>query len=98
MIKKESGRKPPQYIQFKRCGRKISESRQSEYCSNHCKNSSVIIKQLSSKLIKEIYGVVANEGLFSDEDIGMKLRSKKFKERFSEVLFIRDENEGNTNE
>ena len=91
MKKEKTSRKPPQYIQCKTCGRKIPESRQSEYCTNHCKNSSVIIKQLSSKLIREIYGVVANEGLFSDEEIGRKLRSKKFIDKFSQVLFIQDE-------
>ena len=91
-------KKPPRYVGCKRCGRKIPEGRESEYCTDKCRNSSVIVKQLSAKLIKEIYGAVSNEGLFSDEEIGRKLRSKKFKEKFSQVLFIQDENEGDNNE
>ena len=87
-------KKPPQYIKCKRCGRKIPENRQSEYCTDKCRNSSMIVKQLSAKLIKEIYGVVSNKGLFSDEEIGRKLRSEAFKEKFSQVLFIQDENKG----
>ena len=85
---------PIQYVKCKRCGRKIPESRQSKYCTDKCRNSSIIVKQLSAKLIKEIYGVVSNEELFSDEEIGRKLRSDKFKEKFSQVLFIQDENIG----
>jgi predicted nucleic acid-binding Zn ribbon protein len=85
------GRKPPQYIKCKRCGRKIPKGRQSEYCTDKCRNNSMVVKQLSAKLIKEIYGVVSNKGLFSDEEIGIKLRSKEFKEKFSQVLFIQDE-------
>ena len=90
-------KKPPQYIICKRCGRKIPGGRESEYCTNKCKNSSMIVKQLSAKLIKEIYGFVSNEGFFSDEEIGIKLRSEAFKEKFSQVLFIQDENEGDNN-
>ena len=87
-------RKPLKFVKCKRCGRKIPENRQSEYCTDKCRNSSMIVKRLSAKLIKEIYGVVSNEGLFSNEEIGRKLRSEKFKEKFSQVLFIQDENEG----
>ena len=85
------GKEPLQFVKCKRCGRKIPESRQSEYCTDKCQNSANVVKQLSAKLIKEIYGVVSNKGLFSDEEIGMKLRSEEFKEKFSQVLFIRDE-------
>ena len=82
----------------KRCGRKIPESRQSEYCTDKCRNSSTVVKKLSGELIKEIYGCVLNKGLFSDEEIGMKLRSKEFKDKFSQVLFIQDEDKGDNNE
>jgi predicted nucleic acid-binding Zn ribbon protein len=85
---------PIQYVKCKRCGRKIPDGRQSEYCSNKCRNSATIVKQLSAELIKEIYLLVSNKGLFSDEEIGMKLRSKEFTEKFSQVLFVQDENEG----
>lgn len=97
MIEQKSDKKPPQFVKCKRCGRKIPESRQSEYCTDKCRNNSMIVKQLSAKLIKEIYGVVSNKGLFSDEEIGRKLRSKEFKDKFSQVLFIQDENEGDNN-
>ena len=91
-------RKPLKFVKCKRCGRKIPENRQSEYCTDKCKNSPAIVKQLSMKLIKEIYGIVSNKGFFSDEEIGMKLRSKEFKDKFSQVLFIQDEDKGDNNE
>lgn len=97
MAKEKLGRKPPQYIQCKRCGRKIPERRQSEYCSNHCKNSHREIQKHSVDLVKEVYLAIANENLFSDEEIGRKLRSKEFREKFSHVLFIQDENKGDNN-
>lgn len=94
MIEQKKGRKPPQFVMCKRCGRKVPESRNSDYCTDKCRNSSMVVKQLSAKLIKEIYGVILNKGLFSDEEIGKKLRSKKFVDKFSQVLFIQDEDIG----
>ena len=86
-------KKPPQYVICKRCGRKIAEGRESEYCTDKCRNSYRTIQRLSGDLVKEIYGVVSNKGLFSDEEIGRKLRSDKFLEKFSQVLFIQDEDD-----
>lgn len=87
-------KKPTRFVICKRCGRKIAEGRQSEYCSNKCKNSSAIVRKLSADLVKEIYMLISNKGLFSDEEVGRKLRSKKFTAKFSEVLFIQDKDIG----
>ena len=78
----------------KKCGRKIPKGRQSEYCTNMCENSIVTVRRLSTDLLKEIYMLISNEGLFSDEELGRKLKSKKFIDKFSQVLFIQDKDIG----
>lgn len=83
-------KQPPKFVKCKRCNRKIPEGRRSIYCSDKCKNSSGIIKKLSVDLVKEIHMLISNNKLFSDEELGHKLRSKKFTDKFNEVLFIQD--------
>ncbi|MBU0778096.1 hypothetical protein KKF82_07545 [Patescibacteria group bacterium] len=75
-----------------RCGRKYTSNKLiSKYCSKKCRNSKQQVVILSEGLIKEIYGLISNEKLFSDEEIGRKLRSKKMKEKFEGALFVKDE-------
>ena len=84
-------KKLAKYVRCRRCGRKVPDNRDSDYCSANCLNVSKTISRLSTKLIKEIYMNVSNETIFSDEDLGSKLRSEEFKNKFKEVLFIQED-------
>jgi len=78
----------------KRCGRKfLSKSGSAKYCSVKCRNTKLQIGLLSGELIKEIYLLINNEKLFSNEELGAKLRTKNMKERFEKVLFVKDKGE-----
>ena len=81
-----------------RCGRKYKPRNGSIYCGIKCRTTTNEAKQLSVKLIKEIYGLVSNEGLFSDLAIGERLRGKDMKVKFDKILFIENKGDKDDNE
>jgi len=77
-----------------RCGRKYASNKaNSKYCTPKCRNSKQQVAVLYEGLIKEIYMLISNNKLFSDEEIGRKLRSKEMKEKFEGALFVKNEGE-----